>query len=121
MADLVHNFGARKSKRGASFKRATDATPEVVGEVDQHLIGKGSDRQAMVVVDSLEMGFHGQSVPKTAPTTDLGEVHGTHEEVWEGIPLEQITSRPNKATSSRTGLSRLLLPNRLLLNSYIPP
>ena len=26
--DLVHNFGARKHKRGASFKRATDATPE---------------------------------------------------------------------------------------------
>ena len=27
MADLVHNFGARKHKRGASFKRATGATP----------------------------------------------------------------------------------------------
>ena len=35
MADLVHNFGARKRKRGASFKRATDATPEVVGEANQ--------------------------------------------------------------------------------------
>ena len=34
MADLVHNFGARKRKRGASFKRATDATPKVVGEAD---------------------------------------------------------------------------------------
>ena len=26
IADLVHNFGARKRRRGASFKRATDAT-----------------------------------------------------------------------------------------------
>ena len=43
MADLVHNFDARKRKRGANFKRATDATPEVVGEVDQHLTGEGSD------------------------------------------------------------------------------
>ena len=34
MADLVHNFGTRKCKRGSSFKRATDATPEAVGEVD---------------------------------------------------------------------------------------
>ena len=32
MADLVHNFEARKRKRGASFKRVTDATLEVVGE-----------------------------------------------------------------------------------------
>ena len=42
MADLIHNFGARKRKRGSSFKRATDATPEVVSEADQHLTGGGS-------------------------------------------------------------------------------
>ena len=34
MADLVYNFGARKRKRGASFKRATDVTLDVVGEAD---------------------------------------------------------------------------------------
>ena len=32
MADLVHNFGARKRERGANFTRAAGATPEVVGE-----------------------------------------------------------------------------------------
>ena len=52
MADLVHHFDTRKLKRGANFKRATDATPEVVGEVDQHPTGEGSDGQAVVVVDS---------------------------------------------------------------------
>ena len=31
MDDLVHNFDARKCKRGANFKRATGATPEVAG------------------------------------------------------------------------------------------
>ena len=59
MADLIHNFGARKCKRGASFKRATDTTPKVVGEADQHPIGEGSDVQAIVVSDLPEMGFHG--------------------------------------------------------------
>ena len=54
-------------------------------------------------------------------TANLGEVPLTHEEVQEGIPSERITSRLNKATSSRTGRSRPLLPARLLLNSYIPP
>ena len=61
MADLVHNFGVRKHKRGASFKRTIDTTPEVVVEADQHPTDEGSDRQAIVVMDSPEMGFHGQS------------------------------------------------------------
>ena len=43
MADLFHNFGAQKRKRGAIFKRATDATPEVVVEADQHPTDEGSD------------------------------------------------------------------------------
>ena len=74
MADLVHNFRARKRKRGASFKRATEVTLEVVGEVDQHPIGDGLDGQAIVIVDSPEMGFHGQSAFEAAPPADLGEV-----------------------------------------------
>ena len=57
MVDLIHNFGTRK--RGASFKRATDATLEVVGEADQHPTGEGSEEQAIVVMDSSEIGFHG--------------------------------------------------------------
>ena len=59
MADLIHNFGAQKLKQGANFKRATDATPEVVDEADQHPIGEGLDVQAVVVSDSSEMVFHG--------------------------------------------------------------
>ena len=43
MLDLVHNFGARKCKRGASFKRVTDGTPKVVGEANQQPTGEGLD------------------------------------------------------------------------------
>ena len=121
MADLLHNFGARKRKRGASFKRATDATLEVVGEADQHLTGEGLDGQAIVVMDFPEMGFHGQSASDTALLEDLGEVSLTYTEVHEDIPSEQIASRPDKATSSRSWRNRQLLLDRLLLNSYIPP
>ena len=35
MDDLVHNFGARKPKRGANFKWETGATLEVAGEASQ--------------------------------------------------------------------------------------
>ena len=59
MIDLVHNFGARKRKRGAYFKRAIGATPEVAGEVSQQPFGESSDVQAIVVSNLLEMGFHG--------------------------------------------------------------
>ena len=102
-------------------KRATNSTPEVVGEADQHPTSGGSEGQAIVVMDSPKMGFHGQSTSKIALLAALGEVPLTHEEVREGNPSEQITSRPDKATSSRSGHSRSLLPDRLLLNSYIPP
>ena len=35
MANLVHNFGVRKHKRGVSFKRVADAAPDVIGDVGQ--------------------------------------------------------------------------------------
>ena len=43
MAGLVHNFGARKRKRGANFKRVTSATPEVAGEASQQPFDESSD------------------------------------------------------------------------------
>ena len=121
MADLVHNFDARKHKRGDIFKRVTDATPEVVDEASQQPTGEGSYVQVIVILDSLEMGFHGQSASETTLSTNLGEVSLSHLEVQEDIPSEQITSQPDKATSTRARCSRSLLLDWLLLNSYIPP
>ena len=37
--------------------------------------------QAIVVSDSLEMGFHGQSASETTLSTDLGEVSLTYAKV----------------------------------------
>ena len=59
MVDLIHNFGSRKRKRGAIFKRVTDGTPEVVDEASQQPTCEGSDVHAIVVLDSPEMGLHG--------------------------------------------------------------
>ena len=71
MIDLVHNFSTWKHKRGSSFKRATDATLEVVSEADQYLTDEGSDKQAIVVMDSPGMGFHDQLASKIELSTDL--------------------------------------------------
>ena len=93
----------------------------MVGEADQHPTNGGSEEQAIVVMDSPEMGFDCLSTLETVPLADLREVPLTREEVREGIPLERTTSRPAKATSCQSGHSRSLLPDRLLLYSYIPP
>ena len=121
MANLIHNFNARKPKWGAGFKRVIDAALEVVGEADQHPTGEGLDGQVIVIMDSPEMGFHGQLASEIFLSADLGEVSLTHVEVQEDIPTEQIASRPDRATSSLSGRSRSLLPDLLLLNSYISP
>ena len=88
MVDLVHNFEARKRNRGANFKQATGATPEVASEVSQQASGESLGVQATVVSDSPDMGFHGQSASETALLVDLGEVSPTHTEVQEDIPSE---------------------------------
>ena len=80
----------RESEQGASFKRTIDVTPEVMGEVNQHSADKGSEEQALVVMDSPEMGFHGQPTVETAHLADLGEVPLTHEEAWRVFPQSRL-------------------------------
>ena len=82
---------------------------------------ENSNVQAIVIPGSPEMGFHGQPASEIAPLVDSGEVSPTHVEVREDIPLEQVVSLSDWAKSTRVGCSRSLLPDRLLLNSYIPP
>ena len=60
----------------------------MVGEVYQHLTGEGSDGQAIVIMDSPKIGFHGQSASETELSVDLGEVSPTHAKVQEDIPSE---------------------------------
>ena len=142
-ADIVRNFIARKRKKGAIFKRATDAIPEVAGEATQQPFGGPSNVQAIIVLNSPEMSFHSQSSSETALLVDSGEVslmgfHGqstselaplvesrevslTPVEVREDIPPVQVIGRSDRVKSTRDGHSRSLLPDQLLLNSYIPP
>ena len=93
MAALSHNFGMRKGKWGASFERTTDVTPDVMGEADRHSTNGGSEEQVIVVMDSLEMDFHGQPTVGTTQRADLEEVPLTHEEARGGVPSEQTASR----------------------------
>ena len=43
----------------------------MAGKASQQPFGESSDVQAIVISDSLKMGFHGQSASKTALSVDL--------------------------------------------------
>ena len=53
----------------------------MVGEASHQPSGESSEVQAIVVLDSPEIGFHGQSASETALLKDLGEVSLTHAKV----------------------------------------
>ena len=57
--------------------RATVATLDMAGEASQLPLDESSDVQAIVISDSPEMAFHGQSSSKTAPSMDSAEVSPT--------------------------------------------
>ena len=59
MTDFVHNFTARKRKRGSTLKRALVATSDVAGDASRQPSGENSNVQAIVVSGSPEMGLHG--------------------------------------------------------------
>ena len=53
----------------------------MAGEASQQPADESSDVQEIVVSDSAEMGFHGQSTLEITFLVDLGEVSPTHAEV----------------------------------------
>ena len=50
-------------------------------EASQQPTSESSDVQVIIVLDSPEMGFHGQSASETTIVVDLGEVSPIHAEV----------------------------------------
>ena len=95
--------------------------PEATGKADQHSTGGGSEEQVIVIIDLHYIGFHGQPAVETTHLSNLKEVPPSHEEARGNIPSEQTASRISQAMLSQVGRSRLFLPDRLLLYSYIPP
>ena len=58
MSGLIHNFIARKRKRDASLKQATDALPEVAKGSGQLGSDRGSEVQAIVISGSPKIGLN---------------------------------------------------------------
>ena len=114
MYDLFHNFVARKRKHDASFKRVVDATLEVAG-------GGGSDVQAIVISGSHEICLNDQPTLENATLVESREASLTTAAIQVIHPPEQASGQPERPRYTRAERSRPVLPNWLLLNSYLPP
>ena len=121
MSWLVHNFVARKRKRDASLKKTAVATPEVVRGSGQPCLDGGSEVQAIIISSFPEMGLNDQpglGNVTLAESREASPVLATFQVVH---PAEPATCRLDRAKYTRTGYRKPLLPNRMLVNSYLPP
>ena len=117
MTELLDRYTARKSKRHKSSEREPDQVEGSNGPTKD----RDSEMQAIVIPGSPEMGLSDQ--PGSEDVT-LGEPR----EVTPIPPVLQVIHPPDRAESqldmpklARTGRKRLFLPDRILLNSYLPP
>ena len=120
MSGLVHNFAARKRKRDAMLEQSANAIFEGARGSSQPCPDGGSEVQAIVISGSPEMSVDVQPA--------MGNV--TLEESREGSlvptalqvvhPLEQATGQVDRAKYTRAGRRKPLLPDRMLVNSYLP-
>ena len=121
MSGLVHNFASRKRKRDVILEQATNVVPERARGLSQPCLDRGSEVQAIVILGSPKMSVDNQPA--------MGNI--TLEESREASPVpaalqvvhlpEQATSQLDRAKYTQTSHRKPLLPNRMLVNSYLPP
>ena len=121
MLDLIHNFVARKRKRDAGLEQAADAIPEVDGGSDQPHLEEGSEVQAIVISGLPEMGLNEQPALENVTLEESREASPVPTAIHVVHPPEQATGQSDRAKYTRVGHRRSLLPDRMLLNSYLPP
>ena len=114
MSDLVHNFATRKRKHDAIFKWVAAAIPEVAR-------GEGLDLQAIVISGSPEMRLNDQPALKNATLVESGEASPTPTMIQVIHPPKQASGWQKRLRYTWVERSRPLLPDWLLLNSYLPP
>ena len=117
---LIQNFAARKRKRDASLEQDADVVPEVAGGSDQPCPDGGSEVQAIVISGSPEMGLNDQPTLRNVTLAKSREASPVPAAIQVVHHPEQAASQSDRAKYTRAGLKRSLLPDRMLVNSYLP-
>ena len=121
MSDLIHNFAARKRKRDASFERAVNAIPGVAKGSSQSRSDEGSGGgEAIVISSSPEMGLNDQSASEEVALAESREAFLALVVIQVVHPPKKDVGHSDKTKYTQAGRRRLLLPDWMLLNSYLP-
>ena len=120
MFGLVHNFAAQKRKRDASLEQAADAALEVAGGSGQPCPDRGLEVQAIFISGSPEMGLNYQSGLGNVTLAESREASLVFTALQVVHPPEQATGQLDKAKYTWTSRRKPLLPDRMLVNSYLP-
>ena len=81
----------------------------------------GSEIQTIVIPASPEMGSNDQPSSEDIACEELREEAPIPPALQVVHPPERAESRPSVAKLTLTGRKKPLLPDRILLNSYLPP
>ena len=117
MMGLLDRYAARKWKRQENAEREADQA-----EGSNRLpTNGGSEMQAIIIPGSPEMGSSDQLGPEDVSLGEQREDTPIPSALQVIHPRNRSESHPNTAKLARAGHKRLLSPNRILLNSYLPP
>ena len=77
--------------------------------------------QAIVISSSLEMGLNDQPALGNITLAESREASPVPAAIQVVNPPEQATDQSDRSKYTRTGRRKPLLPDRMLVNSYLPP
>ena len=77
--------------------------------------------QAIVIPGSLEMGLNDKPALENVTLVESREASPVPAAIQVIHPPEQAVSQSDRAKYTRAGCRRPLLPDRMLVNSYLPP
>ena len=115
MTGLLDHYAARKQKRQESAEREAD---QVEG-INRPTTDGGSEIQAIIILGSLEMGSSDQLGSEGVALGELREVSQIPLALQVIHPPDRAESRPDTAKLTRVGFKKPLLPDQILLNSYL--
>ena len=121
MSGLIHNFDARNRKRDVILEQVANVVPNVAGGSGQLFPDGGSEVQTIVISGSPEMGLNDQPALRNVTLAESKEASPVPAAIQVVYPPEQAISQSNRAKYTRTGRRKPLLPNRMLVNSYLSP
>ena len=117
MTGLLDLYAARKRKRQEEAEREAERAK---GSVRPPMDG-GSEIQTIMIPTSPEMGSNDQPGSEDIAREEPREEAPIPSALQVVHPPERPKSRSGVARLALTGRKKSLLPDRILLNSYLPP